>query len=142
MATTAGLSVSLDIGLQYPPAWIFNVGGGTQFIDQYGDIFTGSAASGNDIANAVTDINVRSQLGDYISYLGSHLTGVNSVRLGGGAYNELRYPSGGSGSINNVYWFYDTSSQASLPSSFQGRKPGTGNATQATEFLNAIIQPW
>ena len=136
-ATASGLHASLDIGVQYAPSWIFGVGGGTQFVDQYGDVFTGSAGSGNYVPNAVTDQLVRVQLGDYLEYLGTHLTGVSSVRLGGAAYNELRYPSGGSGSRSNAYWFYDTSSQASLAPSLRGWVPGTGTAAQATGFLNA-----
>lgn len=136
-ALAAGLSPSLDIGVQYAPSWIFGVGGGTQFVDQYGDVFTGSQASGNDVANAVTDMSVRSRVGDYINYLGSHLTGLSSVRLGGEANNELSYPSGDAGSQPNAYWFYDASSQATLSGSLKGWKPGTGTSSQATEFINA-----
>lgn len=138
-ANTAGLSPSLDIGVQYPPAWVFNVGGGTRFVDQYGDTFTGSQGSGNNVANAVTDYAVQYQLGAYVTYLGQHLTGLGSVRLGGAAYNELRYPSGGAGSQADAYWFYDTSSQATLPSGTQGWKPGTGTTAQAQTFLATYI---
>ena len=134
-ALAAGLSPSLDVGVQYAPSWIFGVGGGTQFIDQYGDVFTGSQPSGNYIANAITDMNVRAQMGDYIDYLGTHLTGLGSVRLGGGANNELGYPSGDAGSQPNAFWFYDASSQAALPASMQGWKPGAGATAQATAFL-------
>jgi hypothetical protein len=136
-ALAAGLSPSLDIGVQYAPSWIFGVGGGTQFVDQYGDVFTGSQSSGNYVPNAVTDMNVRTQLGEYINYLGTHLSGLGSVRLGGGAYNEMCYPSGEAGSKSDAYWFYDTSSQAILPASVQGWKPGTGSTSQAAAFMNA-----
>lgn len=136
-AISTGLQPVLDPGSEYAPSWIFTVGGGTQFIDQFGDVFSGSASSGNDVANAVTDMAVRAQLGLYITYLGSHLTGVTAVRVGGLAYGELRYPSGQSGSQANAYWFYDASSQATLPSPVQGWKPGTGTVAQATAFLTA-----
>ncbi len=136
-ALAAGLSPSLDIGVQYAPSWIFGVGGGAQFVDQYGDGFTGSQSSGNYVANAVTDMNVRTQLGEYINYLASRLTGLGSVRLGGGAYNELCYPAGDAGSKSNAYWFYDASSQATLPASVRGWKPGSGTTAQATAFMNA-----
>jgi hypothetical protein len=136
-ARAAGLSASLDIGVQYAPAWIFGVGGGTRFKDQYGDTFSGTTGSGNDVANAVTDTKVRSQLGAYIAFLGQHLHGLGSVRLGGGPDNELRYPSGTSGSRANAYWFYDASSQALLPAGTRGWVPGTGTIGQATSFLTA-----
>lgn|GEM_PF-5069925 len=136
-AKAAGLSPSLDIGIQYPPSWIFNVGGGTRFVDQYGDVADSSAGAGNAVANAVTNTAVRTEVGKYLTYLGSHLTGLDSVRLGGLGYNELRYPAGTAGSQPNAFWFYDSSSQASLPASVQGWKPGTGTVAQATTFLNA-----
>lgn len=135
-AISAGLQPVLDLGSQYPPSWIFNVGGGTQFVDQYGDVYTDSPGSGNDVANAVTDKNVQVQLGDYIAYLGSHLTGLTAVRLGGGPYNELKYPDT-TGTYVNAYWFYDESSQATLPSDVRGWIPGTGTEAQAATFINA-----
>lgn len=136
-AAGVGLSVSLDIGVQYAPSWIFEVGGGTQFVDQYGDVFTGTRSSGNNVANAVTDAAVRAQLKAYIDYLGANLTGVSAVRVGGEAYNELRYPSGRSGSKPNAYWFYDASSQATLSPDIHGWTPGSGTVAQATAFLEA-----
>ena len=136
-ALAAGLTPSLDIGTQYAPAWVFTVGGGVQFKDQYGDVFSGSPSSGNDVANTVTDANARNELGNYIAYLGSHLTGISSIRLGGGPFNELRYPSGQAGSQANAYWFYDNSSQTTLPADVRGWVPGTGSTAQATEFLSA-----
>jgi hypothetical protein len=136
-AAAAGLRPSLDIGVQDAPAWIFAVGGGTQFVDQYGDAFGGSPTSGDDVANAVTDDAVRSQLGTYLAYLGTNLTGVDSVRLGGGPDNELRYPSGSAGSRAGAFWFYDESSQSQLPADVQGWTPGTGTSSQAAAFLSA-----
>jgi hypothetical protein len=135
-ALAAGLAPSLDIGEQYAPQWIFGVGGGTRFEDQFGDIFSGAQASGNDVANAITDTTVRSYLGDYIAYLGAHLQSLASIRLGGGPFNELRYPDGTAGSQPNAFWFYDSSSQSLLPTNVQGWVPGTGTVAQATEFMN------
>lgn len=134
-ANAAGLDATIDIGTQYAPSWVFSVGGGTRFVDQYGDAFGGDPASGNDVANAVTDMAVRAQMGSYLTYLGSHLSNVAAVRVGGGPYNELRYPSGWSGSQANAFWFYDASSQALLPAALRGWRPGTGTTAQAAAFL-------
>jgi hypothetical protein len=136
-ANNAGLLVSLDIGTQYAPSWVFSLPGGTSFKDQDSDSFGGNAGSGNDVANAMTDTAVRSVMGAYLSYLGNHLSGIASVRLGGGPGNELRFPSGTAGSRGNAFWFYDSSSQAELPTDAQGWVPGTGTVAQATEFLTA-----
>jgi hypothetical protein len=95
-ARAAGLGVILDPGLQYAPAWALTLSGGTQFVDQYGDIFTGSPTSGNDVVNAVTDMAVRSAEGSYLQWLGAQLSGAGlvAIRVGGGPFGELRYPEG------------------------------------------------
>ncbi len=136
-ARAAGLSVSLDIGVQYAPSWVFDLPGGTRYVDQYGDQFGGAAASGDDVPNAMTDLYVRHAMARYLRHLGKSLTGIASVRIGGGPDNELRYPAGTKGSQPNAFWFYDASSQALLPSSTRGWTPGTGTPARATIFLTA-----
>lgn len=73
-ARAVGLAVVLDPGLQYAPAWVFGLAGGTQFVDQYGDVFTGPGPSGDDVANGVTDAAVRSAEGAYLEWLGSQIS--------------------------------------------------------------------
>ena len=135
-ARAAGLDVVLDPGLQYPPAWVFSLPGGTQFEDQYGDVFTGAGDSGNDVANAVTDPSVRSAEGTYLAWLGAHLPigSVIAVRQGGGPLGELRYPGPDYDGHTNCYWAYDASSRATTP--VPGWVPGTGTVAQAAAFLN------
>jgi hypothetical protein len=122
--------------MQYPPSWVFGLSGGTRFVDQYGDAFTGSAGSGDDVANGVTDLAVRAAMGVYLAHLGSSLTmsDVLAVRQGGGPLGELRYPDADYDGRTDCYWAYDTSSQAA--SRALAYVPGTGTAVQATTFLN------
>jgi hypothetical protein len=138
-ARAAGLKVILDPGLHFPPAWVFALPGGTRFVNQYGDIFTGPGASGNDVANAITNGNVRAAEGTYLSLLGAQIRAgsIIAVREGGGPLGELRYPKGDYDGHTNSYWAYDASTQATLPSSVQGWTPGTGTTTQAQTFLDA-----
>jgi hypothetical protein len=135
-ARALGLQVVLGPGLQYAPSWVFDLPGGTQFVDQYGDVFGGPGTSGNSVANAVTDMAVRSAEGAYLSWLGSRLPGreLAAVRLGGGPFGEMRYPSGSYGGNTDCFWAYDASSQAVSP--VPGWVPGTGTAAQASIFLN------
>ncbi len=141
-ARATGLGVVLDPGLQYPPAWAFALPGGTQFVDQFGDVFTGTGASGNDVVNAVTDMAVRSAEGSYLSWLGTQFTPgeIIAVREGGGPLGELRYPSGEYDGHADSFWAFDASTQAALPPSVQGWDPGTGTTTQAQTFLTAYNQ--
>ena len=141
-ARAAGLEVVLDPGLQYPPPWVFSLPGGTQFVDQYGDVFSGSEPSGNNVANAVTDMAVRSAEGTYLTWLGTQITPgeIIVVREGGGPLGELRYPLPDEDGHTNDFWAYDASTQAALPASVQGWVPDTGTQTQATTFLDAYNQ--
>jgi hypothetical protein len=135
-AEAVGLKVVLDPGLQYAPSWVFGLPGGTQFVDQYGDVFSGTEDSGNDVANAVTDMAVRTAEGAYLSWLSNQLPGseLAAVRVGGGPFGELRYPEGSYNGNSDCFWAYDASSQAASP--VPGWVPGTGTVAQATSFLN------
>ncbi len=136
-ARATGLRVILDPGLQYPPAWVFSLPGGTRFVNQYGDVFTGSVDSGNDVANAVTDPAVRTAETTYLRLLGAQIAPgeIMAIRQGGGPLGELRYPSPDYNGHTNSFWAYDTSTQS--VSSVPGWKPGTGSGTQAKEFLDS-----
>lgn len=136
-ARQLGLQVVLDPGVQYSPAWVFNLPGGTRFVDQYGDVFTGAQASGDDVANAVTDLAVRSAESAYLQWLGSEIAGreLAAVRVGGGPDNELRYPSGAYHGHTDCFWAYDASTQANSP--VPGWRPGTGTVADAQSFLDA-----
>jgi hypothetical protein len=136
-ADSHGLKVVLDPGLQYAPAWVFSLPGGTRFVDQYGDAFTGSPGSGNDVANAITDGAVRSAERRYLEWLGSKFAPgqIFAVRMGGGPLGELRYPDADYMGHSNCYWAYDASSQLTSP--VPGWVPGTGTPAQATAFLNS-----
>jgi hypothetical protein len=138
-ATSAGLEVVLDPGLQYPPDWVFSLPGGTRFVDQYGDAFTGPPPSGDEVANAVTDPSVRRAQGIYLAWLGAHLPAhtLAAVREGGGPLGELRYPDPDYGGHTDAYWAYDPSTQADLPASVRGWVPGSGTTAQAQTFLDA-----
>ena len=136
-AKAAGLGVVLDPGLQYPPDWVFSLPGGTRFVNQYGDVFTGTEASGNNVANAVTDIAVRNAESTYLAWLGQQIPGSSlvAIRQGGGPLGELRYPDAVYDGHTNSFWAYDASTQAVSP--VPGWVPGSGTTTQATSFLQS-----
>jgi hypothetical protein len=136
-AHAAGLEVILDPGMQFTPSWVFDLPGGTRFVDQFGDVFSGAPASGDNVANAVTNGSVRSALGQYLAWLGAQIPAgsVWGVRQGGGPLGELRYPAGSYNGHTGAYWAYDASTQAA--SAVPGWRPGTGTTAQAQQFLNA-----
>ena len=141
-ARSAGLSVVLDPGLQYPPSWAFYLNSQTHFVNQYGDVYSAGGSSGNNAINAITDTAVRAAEGTYLSWLGSVLTPgtIIAVRQGGGPLGELHYPLASYNGHTDSYWAYDAATQAALPPSVQNWQPGTGTVAQATTFLNAYNQ--
>jgi hypothetical protein len=130
-----GFTVFLDPGLQYPPNWVFSLGGGVRFVDQYGDRFSGPPTSGNDVANGVTDLKVRAAMQSYLAWLGHHLLlrDVTGVRQGGGPFDELRYPIPYYKGHTDCYWAYDSSSHAL--STALHYVPGRSTEARASAFL-------
>jgi hypothetical protein len=134
-ARSKSLGVILDPGLQYAPAWVFSLPGGTRFVDQYGDVYSGATRSGDNVANAVTDTAVRNAEAAYLQGLAAHIPGslLAAVRTGGGPEGQLSYPTGTYAGHRNSFWAYDSSSQAISP--VPGWRPGTGTESQAAQFL-------
>ncbi len=124
-----GFQVVLDLGLQYPPSWVFSLPGATRFVNQYGDVWQGS--TGEDVANAVFDTSVRSAEAGYIQQLAKSLgsSAFAAVRVGGLLSGELRYPDAVDNGHTDSIWDYDSAAQAGAP--YKGWKPGTGTAAQA-----------
>jgi hypothetical protein len=129
----AGFAVTLDLGLQYPPAWAFSLPGANRFVDQYGDVWHGSLSE--DVPNAVFDPSVRTAEAGYITHLAAALGPANlaSIRVGGLLSGELRYPPNTYNGHQDLLWDYDSTAQAGAP--IKGWKPGSGTATQIQSSL-------
>ena len=133
----AGLQVTLDAGLQYPPAWVFSLDSATRFVDQYGDTWHGSLSE--DVPDAVFDSNVRNAEAAYIARIAADLgTGFDAVRAGGLLQDELRYPDASYNGHTNCYWGFDAHAQATSP--VPGWIPGQADSTKASQFLAWYLQ--
>jgi hypothetical protein len=130
---SAGLNVVLDVGMQYPPSWVFNVDGNTRFVNQYGDVWHGPLSE--DVPNAVFDSAVRNAEAAYIARVAADF-GDNfyAVRAGGLLQNELRFPPQSYNGHGNSYWAFDAGAQAQSP--VPGWRPGQAGQDQARAFLN------
>jgi hypothetical protein len=134
-ARAHGMQVVLDAGIHYPPAWAFSLPGGTRFVNQYGDVYTGAADTGQNALNTVTNPAARAALGEYLRWLGTQIPASKllAVRVGGGVLGELRYPNTNYNGHTNSWWAYDSDTQAASP--VPGWLPGTGTTTDAARFL-------
>lgn len=131
-----GFDVELDPGLQYPPSWAFSLPGGTRFVDQDGTVWHGG--TGEDPANAVTDMAVRSAETDYLQHLGTDFASrpFAAVRVGGLLDGELRYPP----IVNDnpdTLWAYDAQAVAELPR--RDWQPGTGTQAEARQAIGTYL---
>ena len=130
-----GYDVVLDLGLQYPPAWVFALPGQTRFVNQYGETWQGTGLS-TAVPNAVFNPNVRAAEGRYLARVGQFLANVPlaAVRVGGMLTAELRYPPAATNGHLDAMWFYDPVAQRSAP--VKGWKPGTGTPAQAAASIS------
>lgn len=130
----AGLDVVLDAGLQYPPAWVFGLGGGTRFVNQYGDVWRSSL--GSDVPDVVFNGAVRRAEAAYLTRLGADLAGLDfvAVRVGGMWAGELHYPPANYAGHTNSFWAFSAAAQVRSP--VPGYRPGKGDAATARTFLN------
>lgn len=135
----AGLQVILDPGVQYPPAWLFDIPH-SRYRNQYGDLFA-DRSSGMNVANSVFNAAVRKRYAFHLAALFRELgTGFFSVRLGGGWYGELNYPPATFANKANCYWAFDPIAQGTQPGLSAGMtacpvpdwKPGTTSPDHAS----------
>jgi hypothetical protein len=129
----AGYQVILDLGLQYPPAWVFALPGSTRFVNQFGDSWHGVLST--DVPNSVFNQYVRAAEASYIHHLGSILgsSNISSIRVGGLLSGELRYPPSSYMGHKNLIWDYDSAAKTRAP--FPSWRPGAGTAAQASASL-------
>lgn len=140
-----GYRLQLDLGLQYPPAWIFDLPQ-ARYRNQYGTEFR-SADPGKNQPNAVFNVAVRDRLARYLEQVFSRLgTDWDWVRLGGGFYGEVNFPMSTFEGRTNCYWAFDALAQGResglpeglIPCPVPGWIPGTpspGNQS-ARQFLD------
>jgi hypothetical protein len=120
---TGGKLVVLDLGIQYPPEWIFREKS-SRFVNQYGHAFVPAAGAGDCGVNLVFSAAMRAKLSAYLQALFAGLgNDFYAVRLGGGRYGELGYPGATFGDDRNCYWGFDAVAQGSSPGLPDGVRP-------------------
>jgi hypothetical protein len=112
----AGFELQLSFGLQYAPAWIFDLPH-ARYKNQFGDEYKiADAASGKQIPNGVWSQAVREAIAAYTERVFAELgTDWHSVRLGGGWYGELNFPDHNYAGKSNQYWGFDDAAQGRAP---------------------------
>lgn len=115
----ADVEVVLAPGVHYPPAWVLDLPD-SRYVNQYDDQYR-STEPGKNVPNMVFNQAMRDRqatfLQQVIGALGKDFYGV---RLGGGWYGELNYPSPEHGGRTNSYWGFDPVATGQRP----GRPPG------------------
>ncbi len=118
----AGLGIVLDLGMQYPPGWLF-AHPHARYVNQHGEVFA-DPAPGMNAPNSVFNYLIRERQRDYIAGIFRHLgSDWVAVRLGGGWYGELNYPPAVFGGKANCYWAFDPIAQGREPGLPEGVRP-------------------
>jgi hypothetical protein len=135
---SAGMSVTLDLGLQDSPQWIHEEPD-SYLVNQYGERWTASTDGDEPIdksdANLIFNQDLRRFAEEYIE----RVTGVlgpqaAAIRVGGGRWNELGFPVARTSAHPNTYWAFDRRAQASSP--VPGWRPGDPSPRgEARDFL-------
>jgi hypothetical protein len=117
-----GYDIAVDPGLQYPPAWIFQLPH-SRFVNQYGRAFT-STKVGENIPNAVFNQAIRDRqenvLRHMLKEIGPELT---QLRLGWMKYGELAFPLHTFENEINCYWGFDKIARGRVPGLPPGLEP-------------------
>jgi hypothetical protein len=140
-----GYRLQLDLGMQYPPAWLFDLPH-SRYRNQFGQEYH-SSSPGRNMPNFVFNQAVRERLAEYMENVFSRLgTDWDWVRLGGGFYGEVNYPPHRHDGHSNCYWAFDALAQgggSGLPAGVKpcpvpGWLPGAGSLDNrsARQFLD------
>jgi F5/8 type C domain/Beta-galactosidase len=121
----AGMKVTLGLGLEDPPSWVFSLPDAT-YVNQYG-------AQSNE-ANFVFSAAVRQAAAGYLTRLAADipLSSFWAIRLTSGGDSEMLYPGGG------TYWAFDNAALTGnglaagmTPNPDPNWTPGTPGLSQA-----------
>ena len=131
----AGFAIVLSLGVQFAPAWLLSTYPDAYYVDQYGDRYA-DTCSGCEVPNFVWNTALRGELARYVAHVFADLgTDFAAVRIGGGHYGELGYPTASYGGHSNTYWAFDANAAASDP--VPGWTPGMASPHgQAGTFLD------
>jgi hypothetical protein len=138
-----GVQPVLDLGMQYPPAWLFDLPQ-SRFVNQYGDAYD-LAEPGKQRVNAVFNQAIRDRQAAYVARVFADLgQDFVAVRLGWGYYGELNLPQHKFAGHLNCYWAFDDLAQGKAhglpptipPCPEPGWLPGThGDHRLAARFI-------
>lgn len=141
---TAGMTVIVDAGVQYTPAWARQLNGAV-LRDQYGDSPAASQL------NIVFSAAVRSAVNIYLHYLVASLPAytVSAIRVGTAPSGEMGLPGPKDGTRGHIdsWWAFDTAAQTGnglaagqgvtpLPGWIPGQSTWNGRAITAADALN------
>jgi hypothetical protein len=131
-----GLHVTLDVGFQYPPPWVFTLDPNTRYVDQYGDVWHGKVSE--EVPDAVHDPNVREAEASYVARVAADMGDrFFAIRAGGLLGSELRYPPTTYMGHSNCYWAFNEWAQQQ--SSVPGWRPAEPGTVEAGHFLDDYL---
>jgi hypothetical protein len=118
-----GKLIVIDLGVQYPPSWIFSIPS-SHFKNQYAEAYDPVPGIGDCGVNLVFSQEMRNKFEAYVGQIFRGLgTDFYAVRLGGGHYGELCYPINTYRDHTNCYWAFDAIAEGQQPGLASGLSP-------------------
>ncbi len=112
----AGFVIIVDLGLHDTPDWLHQNYTDSYYVNQYGERYSGAGTIDSGDANLIFNPTLRAVAASYISTTFTDLgTDFYAVRLGGGHWGELTYPSAKVAGSVNCYWAFDRNALSSSP---------------------------
>ncbi len=144
----AGFGIILELGIQDTPSWLHAAYPDASYVDQYEDVYSGNGQPDSGDANTIFNPTVRTLIAHYMHDVFTAFgTDFYAVRLGGGHWGELTYPTASYNGHTNCYWAYDANARAQSPT--PGWVPGQNSphgeaAAFANWYLNGLVnyQNW
>lgn len=132
----AGFQIILDLGFTDAPSWVHTNYPNTYYVNQYGDRYDGQGQLNSGDVNLIFNSNLRVLVQSYLNTVFTNFgTDFAAVRLGGGHWGELTYPSHTYNGRTNAYWAFDANALTASPvPTWRPGQPSPNGA--AATFLN------
>lgn len=141
---TAGYRVILEPTVHDSPAWMHQNYADTRYVNQYGESYSGQGEIDSGDVNLVFNPALRTLAASYVrNLLGDLGTDFAAVRLGGGHWGELTYPTPRWNGHTNAYWAFDRNALARspVPSWIPGQASPAGEAGKFLDwYLNTLVE--
>jgi hypothetical protein len=133
----AGFKIIIELGIQDTPSWLHDYYADSYYVDQYGDRYDGGGVIDSGDANLVFSPVLRALAAAYMHTVFALFgTDFLAVRLGGGHWGELTFPTQNYHGHTNCYWAFDHNALEHSPTPHWRPGQSSPHHADAYNFVN------